>query len=132
VNGIAPLAENQYQLTLALDPDLSFDFPNVTPTEFERYREDIQRQKAIWDELDGMQAPAFMAESHRLRTLAASQIYEAAAMMIGEIERWNFYPGSSALMAQGRSQFEVGMGTLADAEFGLQIWQQLSEGAYLQ
>ena len=132
VDGILPLVDEQYELAVALDPESSFDFGNVTSSDVEHYRAAIQRQQALWDELAGIQAPTYMTQSHELRVLAAQQVYEAALTMIAEIERGSYRPEDSELMATGRSQFETGLDTLADSEFGLELWAQAIDGAYIQ
>jgi hypothetical protein len=132
VDGVSALAEQQYELAYALDPASNFDFLDFTAQDFEDYRQAVAQQEALRNTVAAIPVPAFMAESHGLRTLAADQFYEIASTAIVELERGGFYRGGSSLLAQIRSRFEVAMSTLADAEFGLQIWQQLSEGAFLQ
>jgi hypothetical protein len=132
VDDVAPLAGEQAELAAALDPDASFDFAHLASRDIEQYREAVQRQHALWDRLAGMQAPLRMTESHQLRILAAKQIYEAATTMIGEIESGRYYSTDSDLMSAGRSQFEAGLGTWADAEFGIMLWHQLIDGAYFE
>jgi hypothetical protein len=132
VDEVAPLAQQQYELATALNPDSHFDFLDVTSQGIENYRQAFAQQQILCNDLAAMAVPAFMAESHRLRALAADQLYDVASTIIGQLEQGGFYPADSDLLEQARSQFEVGMATLADAEFGLQIWQQLIQGAFLQ
>jgi hypothetical protein len=132
VEDIGPLVEEQSRLNALLDPDLSFNFLDVTSADIEAYKEAIESQNAVWEELSNIQPPARMAESHQLRILAASQLYQAASTMIVEIEGGKYFSENSPLMAAGRSQFETGLNTWNDAQFGLVLWDQLIEGSYIR